>query len=101
MGRPSDGYDASASGIHRRAEEVREEAEYASALRDELFGAFAREGRPMGNDVYGAELDKSFPGLRDAIFNEFDAYIGELGHTHEDMRTSAKHYDIARRQSER
>ncbi|GAA2320292.1 hypothetical protein GCM10010149_86460 [Nonomuraea roseoviolacea subsp. roseoviolacea] len=100
MGQPSDGYDASASGIRRRAEKAHEEAAYARALRDELAGVFAREGRPMGDDLYGAELDKSFPKRRDAILEEFHSYIAELEATHEGMRTSAKHYDTARRQSE-
>ncbi|NUW30232.1 hypothetical protein HTZ77_02135 [Nonomuraea sp. SMC257] len=101
MGHPSDGYDASASGIRRRAEEAREEADHARALRDELLGVFAREGRPMGDDMYGAELDKSFPKRRDAVIEEFHAYIAELEGTHEGMRTSAKNYDTARQQSER
>ncbi|NUW40952.1 hypothetical protein [Nonomuraea rhodomycinica] len=100
MGHPSDGYDASASGIRRRAEEAREEAAHVRALRDELLGVFAREGRPMGDDVYGAELDKSFPKRREAVIAAFDAYIDELDATHEDMRLTAKNYDVARRQSE-
>ncbi|MEV0197611.1 hypothetical protein [Nonomuraea sp. NPDC050691] len=101
VGHPSDGYRASGSGIRRRAEAAREEAEYARGLRDELRAAFEREGRPMGDDIYGAELNKTFPGLREAIYREFDGYIGELDGTHQDMRTSADHYGTADHHSER
>lgn len=90
-----DGYSAQWTNIRRGAEKVREEAEHVREVREELRQVFAAEGRPMGDDQYGAEFEKSFPNRTKAIFKGFDNYIDELEGTRDGMHVTANTYEAA------
>ncbi|MEV0350450.1 hypothetical protein AB0H88_32105 [Nonomuraea sp. NPDC050680] len=88
-----EGYSARWAGIRRGAEMAREEADHVREVREELRQVFAAEGRPMGDDQYGAEFEKSFPNRTKAIFKDFDDYIDELEGTRDGMHVNAKTYE--------
>lgn len=91
----SGGYYADWTGIRRRGEHAREEAEYVAAVRDELRAVFAAEGDPLGDDQYGAEFAKTFPARRDEIFDLFKAYIDDIDGLRDGLVNGAKRYETA------
>ncbi|MFD1542274.1 hypothetical protein [Nonomuraea guangzhouensis] len=64
-------------------------------VRDALRDVFIAEGRPMGDDQYGAEFEKSFPLRTKAIFKGFEDYIDELEGVGDGMRVNANTYEAA------
>ncbi|NJP94854.1 hypothetical protein HCN51_36385 [Nonomuraea sp. FMUSA5-5] len=90
-----DGFTVEAEGVRRRGGDAAEEAEFVEAVRDDVREAFAAAGRPMGHDQYGAELDKSFPRLREQIFDAFAAYLDELHELSTGLGTAAGNYEAA------
>ncbi|MEU7741650.1 hypothetical protein [Nonomuraea sp. NPDC049158] len=90
-----DGYSAHWRNIRHGAEMAREEAEHVREVREELRQVFVAEGRPMGDDQYGAEFEKTFPNRTKAIFKDFDDYIDELEGVRDGMHVSANRYEAA------
>lgn len=90
-----DGYSAQWSQIRRGAETAKEEAEHVRKVRDELRDVFIAEGRPMGDDQYGAEFEKSFPLRTKDVFKGFEDYIDELEGVRDGMHVNANTYEIA------
>ncbi|MEU7859447.1 hypothetical protein [Nonomuraea sp. NPDC049141] len=89
------GYSAQWANIRHGAVTAKEEAEHVRMVRDELRDVFAAEGRPMGDDQYGAEFEKSFPLRTKGVFKAFDDYIDELEGVGDGMRVNAKGYEAA------
>ncbi|GAB2449677.1 hypothetical protein [Streptosporangium sandarakinum] len=90
-----DGYYAEWADLRREALQYGEERDFLRERRDELWQTFLRESPPLGNDQYGAELEKRLPGIRDALFAAFDAYIDEVGGVQERLRVNAVTYEGA------
>ncbi|MEU0564735.1 hypothetical protein ABZ297_04945 [Nonomuraea sp. NPDC005983] len=90
-----DGYYANWTGLRRRGEDAREEAEYVATVRDDLRALFAAESNPLGGDQYGAELAKTFPADKAAIFDLFADYIDDLDGIRDGLVNGAKGYENA------
>ncbi|MEU8145366.1 hypothetical protein [Nonomuraea sp. NPDC048901] len=90
-----DGYSAHWAKIRHGAEMAREEADHVREVREELRQVFVAEGRPMGDDQYGAEFEKTFPNRTKAIFKGFDDYIDELEGVRDGMHVNANTYEAA------
>jgi hypothetical protein len=93
------GYSAGWPGIRRGAGMAREEADHVREVREELRQVFVAEGRPMGDDQYGAEFEKSFPNRTKALFKAFDDYIDKLEGTRDGMHGNANRYEAAENDS--
>ncbi|WP_165781202.1 hypothetical protein [Streptosporangium minutum] len=89
------GYYANWAGMRSGAQDVRERAEYVAAVRDELQALFAAEGNPLGGDQYGAELAKTFPAQKEAIFDLFRSHIDYLDGVRDGLVNGAKAYETA------
>ncbi|MEV6860978.1 hypothetical protein AB0M44_08230 [Streptosporangium subroseum] len=90
-----EGYHAKWTGLRRRAQDVGEEGVFLREAHDALREAFLREGRPLGDDQYGAELEKNFPRIRDGIFDAFAAYIEEVDSVEKRLNINAAVYEAA------
>ncbi|MEU9834367.1 hypothetical protein AB0D67_22805 [Streptosporangium sp. NPDC048047] len=90
-----DGYYAEWADLRRRASQYGEERDFLRERRDELWQAFLRESPPLGDDQYGAELEKRLPGIMDGLFTAFDAYIDEIGGVRERLSAGAATYEGA------
>ncbi|MBT2224512.1 hypothetical protein [Nonomuraea sp. NEAU-A123] len=88
-------YSAQWPKIRRGAETAKEEAEHVRKVRDELRAVFVAEGRPMGDDQYGAEFEKSFPLRTKAVFKGFEDYIDELEGVGDGLHVNANTYETA------
>ncbi|MER6946350.1 hypothetical protein ABT294_20180 [Nonomuraea sp. NPDC000554] len=86
------GYTARWSGIRQRAQDAAEEAEHVRMIRDEVRDAFARAGRPMGDDQYGAQLEQSFPYRKAEIMAHFEGYLDDLEGVHDRLHDGARTY---------
>ncbi|GAA4233986.1 hypothetical protein FHR32_001453 [Streptosporangium album] len=91
----SDGYYAEWAGLRRRAQDYGDERDFLREAYTSLGEAFLREGRPLGDDQYGAELEKNLPRIRERIFDAFDAYIQEIGGVRKRLGVSAAVYEAA------
>ncbi|MCG5220955.1 hypothetical protein [Streptosporangium sp. KLBMP 9127] len=66
-----------------------------TSARDTLRAAFDRDRRALGDDEYGAELEKKMPGIEAGIFNALQAYIDDLDGLATGLRVSAARYEQA------
>ncbi|SEM24318.1 hypothetical protein [Nonomuraea pusilla] len=89
------GYTAGWPGIMRGAGAYDDEATHAREVLRRVTEAFARAGRPMGHDHYGAELEKSFPQLKADVIDAFHAHIADLDRTRDGLRVTAAGYRAA------
>lgn len=93
------GYYAEWAGLRRRARYYGDERDFLREEYAALSEAFLREGRPLGDDQYGAELEKNLPRVRQGIFDAFNAYIEEIGDVQERLRANAAVYEAANQAS--
>ncbi|GLW10650.1 hypothetical protein Misp01_57780 [Microtetraspora sp. NBRC 13810] len=49
----------------------------------------------MGDDQYGAELERHFPQLKDGLLDAFDAYLADLEGVQTRLRDTRHTYDAA------
>ena len=89
------GYQAEFQGIRRHGQEATREAERIRGVLHNVREAFATAGRPMGDDQYGAEMEKKYPVMRDNVMKAFEAYIDELDGTGEGLQINARTYESA------
>ncbi|GAA3709327.1 hypothetical protein GCM10022224_088590 [Nonomuraea antimicrobica] len=91
-----EGYTAAWDRIRQqRGGQAADEAAFVEGVRDTVREAFAVAGRPMGDDQYGAELEKRFPQMKAQILAAFDAYVEELDGLHTGLRKAGAHYEAA------
>ncbi|MFB4271506.1 hypothetical protein [Nonomuraea sp. GTA35] len=57
--------------------------------------AFLTEGNPLGDDQYGAELERRLPKLEDDIYRAFDDYLYELRYMRDGLQDNARTYEDA------
>ncbi|GGO76966.1 hypothetical protein [Nonomuraea cavernae] len=95
MTTPHGGYHVSLEGLQRRTARARDQADVWVAEREALREVFMREGNPLGNDQYGAALEKRLPVINEGVFGAFDAVIGELESVAERLRLSTVTYSAA------
>ncbi|MER7505120.1 hypothetical protein AB0L05_32345 [Nonomuraea pusilla] len=89
------GYTARPSAIMGRGRDGAEEAERVRAVLRDVREAFAAAGRPMGDDQYGAEMEKRYPVMCEGVIGAFVAYIEELEGVGEGLRVTAATYRAA------
>ncbi|MFI7444806.1 hypothetical protein [Nonomuraea indica] len=89
------GYTARTEGIRQHGRASAGEAEHVRTVLRDVQEAFARAGRPMGDDQYGAEMEKRYPVLRDQVITAFHAYIDELEGVGGNLHVTAATYDAA------
>ncbi|MFI6920990.1 hypothetical protein ACIBIZ_13630 [Nonomuraea spiralis] len=89
------GYLAVFSGLRSRSAQLDDSVERAWELKDRLSAVFAREGNPLGDDQYGAELEKNQWIIENGILVAFDEYIAELEDLRDGLRASATNYQDA------
>jgi hypothetical protein len=87
------GYTARPEGIRRHARVSAGEAEQVRAVLRDVREAFARAGRPMGDDQYGAEMEKKYPVMRDGVIAAILAYADELEGVGGGLRVTAATYE--------
>ncbi|MGV9772976.1 hypothetical protein [Streptosporangium sp. NPDC003464] len=93
---PFDGYYAAPEEIRlRRAGQFGDERDHVEEQRAALEQVFLREGMPLGDDQYGAELEKNLPKIKDSIFGAFKAYTDELESVRVRLITGAGGYRSA------
>ncbi|MFJ2030193.1 hypothetical protein [Streptosporangium sp. NPDC087985] len=90
-----DGYYAEWAGLRRRAQDYGDEHDFLREAYISLGEAFLREGRPLGSDQYGAELEKNLPRIREGIFDAFAAYIEEIDGVRKRLGANAAVYEAA------
>lgn len=74
---------------------VEDEQTRIARARDTLRAAFDRDRRTLGDDQYGAELEKQLPEIENGIFDAFHAYLDALGDSADGLRVSARNYKQA------
>ncbi|MEU4698892.1 hypothetical protein [Nonomuraea dietziae] len=89
------GYQVAFSGLRRRSSQADYTIDFLWGLRDRLATTFYEEGNPLGNDQYGAELEKNRYKIDDAVFGAFENYIRELEDLRDGLRSSARNYQDA------
>lgn len=89
------GYMVSFSGLRRRSSQADSTITFLWGLRNRLTGTFLYEGNPLGDDQYGAELEKNRYKIEDAVFGAFDSYIRELEYLRDGLRDSGRNYQDA------
>ncbi|WP_433244254.1 hypothetical protein ACQPYK_41315 [Streptosporangium sp. CA-135522] len=89
----SGGYQSDPSGLRHRAWQVHLTEEFVRGLYIELGDVFREEGRPLGNDQYGAELEKNLPRIEYGIFGAFSRYIDEIETTRQNLIQNARVYE--------
>lgn len=87
------GYTARPERIRRHARVSAGEAEQVRAVLRDVQEAFARAGRPMGDDQYGAEMEKKYPVMRDGVIAAFQSYVDELEGVGGGLRVTAAAYE--------
>ncbi|GGO76566.1 hypothetical protein [Nonomuraea cavernae] len=92
-----DGYIAADREIRRSGLASAQEAERVRGVLRDVREAFVAAGRPMGDDQYGAEMEKRFPVMRDGVIDAFAAYIDELEGVGGGLRVTAANYRAAER----
>jgi hypothetical protein len=95
MTRPSGGYYAALTGIRRRAQDFAEQRDHIEGERAALEQVFLQEGRPLGDDQYGAELERNLPTIKESILDAFTAYVDELESVRGRLAASADGYQAA------
>jgi hypothetical protein len=91
----SGGYQAERAGLLRRARAFADERDRMAAECAALEEVFLREGRPLGDDQYGAELERNLPKLKESVFGGFRAYIDELEGVRKGLIANADGYRAA------
>ncbi|WP_406319031.1 hypothetical protein OHA77_17020 [Streptosporangium sp. NBC_01639] len=89
------GYSAQPRKIQQHGRAAAEEVERIHGVLRDVREAFVAAGRPMGDDQYGAEMEKSYPVMRDDIFNAFNAYLDELDGVGEGLHVTGATYRAA------
>ncbi|MEU1392251.1 MULTISPECIES: hypothetical protein [unclassified Nonomuraea] len=89
------GYKAVFSGLRQRSAQADSSLTALWSLRDVLQAAFYREGNPLGDDHYGAELEKNRYKIEDAVIGAFDRYYKALADIRDGLRDSARNYEDA------
>ncbi|GLX00105.1 hypothetical protein [Microtetraspora sp. NBRC 16547] len=88
------------SALRREAVVVDELRRNAVSARDRLRAAFDRDGRALGSDQYGAELEKKMPAITEGIFTAFQKHIDELDRIATGLRTGSMTYEQAEHANE-
>ncbi|MEV0195193.1 hypothetical protein [Nonomuraea sp. NPDC050691] len=96
-GMRGDGYTASPHAIARSGRASAQEAERIRGVLHDVREAFAEAGRPMGHDQYGAEMEKTYPSMRDGVIAAFETYIDDLDGTGKSLHVSAATYQATDR----
>ncbi|MEU8105777.1 hypothetical protein AB0C18_18855 [Nonomuraea muscovyensis] len=89
------GYSARTQGIRQHGRASAGEAEHVRAVLRDVQEAFARAGRPMGDDQYGAEMEKRYPVMLDGVIAALHAYIDELEGVGGGLHVTAATYEAA------
>ncbi|MFD1933116.1 MULTISPECIES: hypothetical protein [Nonomuraea] len=89
------GYEAVFSGLRTRSSQADYTVNFLWGLRDRLNATFYQEGNPLGNDQYGAELEKNRYTIEDAVFGAFDNYIREMEDLRDGLRGNTRNYQDA------
>ncbi|WP_336207224.1 hypothetical protein [Nonomuraea sp. LPB2021202275-12-8] len=91
------GYAAMPRRIRQSGLDSAAEAERIREVLHDVGELFAVAGRPMGDDQYGAEMEKRYPVMRDGVIDAFGAYIDELEGVGADLHVTAANYQAAER----
>ncbi|MER6950681.1 hypothetical protein ABT294_42355 [Nonomuraea sp. NPDC000554] len=91
------GYGAHPQRIRQHGRAAAEEAERVRDVLRDVREAFAAAGRPMGDDQYGAEMEKKYPAMRDGVINAFEDYIAELDRAGAGLHVTAATYEAVER----
>ncbi|WP_067172419.1 hypothetical protein [Microtetraspora niveoalba] len=97
MTTPGGGYYARWTDLQRQAQVVGEERDFLREVCRALDAVFQREGNPLGDDQYGAELRKNLPQMKKGVFDAFEAYIAEVESVRERLKANAANYAEAER----
>lgn len=89
------GYSVERSALDRRAVIAGEQRDNVLQARKVLRAAFDRDRRTLGNDQYGAELEKQLPEIEAGIFDAFDVCIYGQDERAAGLRASAGGYGEA------
>ncbi|MEW9553848.1 hypothetical protein [Nonomuraea sp. NPDC050783] len=96
MGSPrSRGYQAVFSGLRTRSSQAASDVDFLYELRSSLRGTLLREGNPLGNDQYGAELQKNRDRIELAVMDAFSAYIHKVERLSGGLWDNARNYEDA------
>ncbi|MFE3447470.1 hypothetical protein ACFXJ8_00935 [Nonomuraea sp. NPDC059194] len=91
------GFTVRWKGVGRRGSDAREEARFVRGVRERVVAAFTDAGRPMGSDMYGAELEKAYPAMRDGILDALQKYADELDRVGDGLKGTANTYETVER----
>ncbi|WP_327087371.1 hypothetical protein OIE66_34345 [Nonomuraea sp. NBC_01738] len=89
------GYRAVFGGLRTRSAQAGSSVDDLWEIHDRLAAAFAREGNPLGDDQYGAALEKVRGSLNGDVLSGFTAYIGVVQGIRDGLRDGAGHYQGA------
>lgn len=88
-------YLAVFAGLRRRSSQADQTVDDLWNLRRWLTHTFTQEGNPLGNDQYGAELEKNRYKIEHAVFRAFDNYIQEMEYLRDGLLENARNYQDA------
>ncbi|MFE3453948.1 hypothetical protein ACFXJ8_33985 [Nonomuraea sp. NPDC059194] len=89
------GYSVRTSGLRTRASYAEGDADTLWWEKRLLLEVFMTEGNPLGDDQYGAELEKKLPKLQGEIMDAFTACINEAEGIRDGLHGNARTYDSA------
>ncbi|MCK2214693.1 hypothetical protein MF672_012940 [Actinomadura sp. ATCC 31491] len=96
MGDPrSQGYQAVFGGLRTRSSQAHDYATLLFNLRSRLDETFAEVGNPLGDDHYGAELEKKRYKIEDGVFDAFTTYIWQVEDMRDGLRDNSRNYEDA------
>jgi hypothetical protein len=90
-----DGMYVERTALEGGARSAEDQQSRIARARDTLRAAFDRDRRTLGDDQYGAELEKQLPEIENGIFDAFHACLDGLGAGAGGLRVSARNYKQA------
>ncbi|MFC5813893.1 hypothetical protein [Nonomuraea harbinensis] len=89
------GYQAVFEGLRTRSRQAGSSAQHLWELHDALSRTFYEEGNPLGDDQYGAELEKNRVKIETAVLGAFTDYIYEVEYLRDGLRDNSRVYEEA------
>ncbi|MCF6468989.1 hypothetical protein FAF44_11400 [Nonomuraea sp. MG754425] len=89
------GYQVTWQDIRRRSARADADAGVLREQRENLRQGFDEVGNPLGDDQYGAELERNLPAVRESLFASFDAYIAQVEYLRDGLWNTSRTYEYA------